>query len=189
MMTRPIRAFSRRNRTERVRRYAADLAPSINNIQEAGITSPAAIAVELNRLGIPVAAGLSDWRPAQVAWVLHQLRWQRAPYHGTVNSGADEMARKAVATPQARTAGGQAGRAHADLRAAALAPVIAEIRESGITTPYAIAAALTARGIPTARGHRFWLAGQVRSILNRLDRLSAGLSGSPWAAVRTAPRR
>jgi hypothetical protein len=76
MTTRPIRAFSRRNRTERVRRYAADLAPSIKNIQEAGITSPAAIAVELNRLGIPVAAGLSDWRPAQVAWVLHHLRWR-----------------------------------------------------------------------------------------------------------------
>ena len=42
-----------------------------------------------------------------------------------------------------------------------------------------IAAALTARGIPTARGHRFWMAGPVRSLLNRLDRLSAaGLLGS-----------
>jgi hypothetical protein len=39
--------------------------------------------------------------------------------------------------------------------------------------PYAIAADLSRRGIPTARGHRFWLTSQVRSMLNRLDRLSA----------------
>jgi len=57
--------------------------------------------------------------------------------------------------------------------------VIAEIRASGITTPYAIAAALTARGIPTARGHRFWMTGPVSSLLKRLDRLSAaGALGS-----------
>ena len=78
MTTRPIRAFSRRNRTERARRYAADLAPSIKSIQEAGITSLEGIAAELTRLGISVAPGSSDWRPAQVAWVLHQLRWRRA---------------------------------------------------------------------------------------------------------------
>ena len=49
------------------------------------------------------------------------------------------------------------------MRAAPLAPVIAEIRASGITAPYAIAAALTAQGIPTAEG----------AVLNRLGRLSA----------------
>jgi len=70
MTTRPIQAFSRRNRTERIRRYAVDLAPTIKRIQEAGITSLVGIAAELTRLGIPVAA--------QVAWVLHQLRWRRA---------------------------------------------------------------------------------------------------------------
>jgi hypothetical protein len=66
---------------------------------------------------------------------------------------------KAVATPQAREA--------------ARAPVIAEIRAGGIIEPYAIAAALTARGIPTARGHRFWMTGPMRNLLNRLDRLAA----------------
>jgi hypothetical protein len=79
---------------------------------------------------------------------------------------------QAVATPQAREAARRVCRAQADARAAALAPVIAEMRASGITTPYAIAAALTARGIPTARGHRFWLAGPVRSVLKRIDWLS-----------------
>jgi hypothetical protein len=83
------------------------------------------------------------------------------------------MPSKAVATPQAREAAKQVCAARADARAVALAPVIAEIRASGLTEPYAIAAALTARGIPTARGHRFWMAGPVRSLLNQLARLSA----------------
>jgi hypothetical protein len=83
------------------------------------------------------------------------------------------MAIKAVATPQAREAARRVCAAKADARAAALAPVIAEIRASGISEPYAIAAALTARGIPTARGHRFWMSGPVRDLLTRLDRLAA----------------
>jgi hypothetical protein len=78
MATCPTRALSRRNRSERARRYAADLAPRIKVIQEAGITSLEGIAAELTRLGVPIAPGLSTWRPAQVAWVLHQLRWRRA---------------------------------------------------------------------------------------------------------------
>ena len=117
--------------------------------------------------------------------MLHQLRRGRAPYRDASGragkSAGDEMAKKAVATPQAREAGRLAVMAKANARAAALAPVIAEIRASGITTPYAIAAALTARGIPTARGHRFWLAGPVRSILERLDRLSASGVAPPYS--------
>jgi len=192
MKARQIRIFSRRNRTERARRYAADLAPIIRNIHEAGITSLADIAAELTRLCIPAASGLNEWRPDQVAWVLHQLRWRRALYRNpsldppsgwglpsdrTPKAAGDEMEIKTVATPQAREAGRLAGIAKADAWAAALAPVITDIRANGITTPYAIAAALTARGIPTARGHRFWLAGPVRSLLNRLDRLSGSGSG------------
>src|SRR5262249_45766703 len=99
------------------------------------------------------------------------------------------MGIKAVATPQAREAARRVCAAQADARAVALAPVIAEIRASGITAPYAIAAALTARGIPTARGHRFWMAGPVRNLLNRLDRLSASRNGQtfPLTSV-TSPK-
>ena len=82
------------------------------------------------------------------------------------------MGIKAVATPQAREAARRVCAAKADARAASLAPIIAEIRANGITAPYSIAAALTARGIPTARGHRFWMTGPVRNLLNRLDRLT-----------------
>jgi hypothetical protein len=84
------------------------------------------------------------------------------------------MAGKPGATPEAREAARRAVAANADARARALAPVIAEIRASGITAPSAIAAALTARRIPTARGHRLWSADSVRKLLDRLDRLSAG---------------
>ena len=97
------------------------------------------------------------------------------------------MSIKAVPTPQARKAARRVSATRADAWAAALAPVIAEIRASGTTAPYAVAAALTARGIPTARGHRFWMAGPVRSLLNRLDRLSAaGLLGSLKESEGTA---
>jgi Protein of unknown function (DUF1153) len=47
-----------------------------------------------------------------------------------------------------------------------LIPVINSIRATGVTTPSGIAAALTARGVPTARGGR-WQAQQVRRILAR----------------------
>ena len=90
-----------------------------------------------------------------------------------------------VATPQAREAGRRVSAARADARAVALAPVIAEIRATGITGAYAIAAALTARGVPTARGHRFWSDGTVRDLLKRLDRLSA--AGSSQIEIREGP--
>jgi len=77
-----------------------------------------------------------------------------------------------VATPEARAAGRKVGIQRADARAIALAPVIADIEAKGITTPYAIAAELARRGIPTARGHRFWGYSQVGDVLKRLDRLS-----------------
>jgi hypothetical protein len=94
------------------------------------------------------------------------------------------MAIKPGVTPEAREAARRASAALADARAAALAPVISEIRASGIIKPYAIAAALTARGIPTARGRRFWSERPVNGLLNRLDRLAAAgvATGSGFAS-------
>ena len=97
------------------------------------------------------------------------------------------MAFSSVATPEAREAARKVTMARADERALALAPIVSEIRASGITTPYAIAAALTQRGIPTARGHKFWLTAQVRSILARLDRLGCSQSGGSVPAGAPAP--
>jgi hypothetical protein len=73
-----------------------------------------------------------------------------------------------IARESARRSSGE----RADERALALAPILAEIRANGTTSLYAIGAALMRRGIPTAYGHRFWGATQVRNLLKRLDRLS-----------------
>ena len=77
-----------------------------------------------------------------------------------------------VATPEARAAARKVLIQRADARAIALAPVITDIKAKGITTPHTIAAELARRGIPTARGHRFWGYSQVGDVLKRLDRLS-----------------
>lgn len=56
----------------------------------------------------------------------------------------------------------------ADARAADLAPLIAELQASGVTTLHGIAAELNRRGIPTAAGRGEWSGKQVRRVLERL---------------------
>jgi hypothetical protein len=60
-------------------------------------------------------------------------------------------------------------RAHADQRAADLAPVIAELRASGVTSLHGIANELNRRGIPTVAGPGRWYHTQVRRLLARLQ--------------------
>jgi hypothetical protein len=57
--------------------------------------------------------------------------------------------------------------ADAEAHARLVAPIIAEIRAAGVTSLRGIAAALTARGVPTARGGS-WQAAQVRNVIRRL---------------------
>jgi hypothetical protein len=67
---------------------------------------------------------------------------------------------------------GEAGRkvaiARADARAAELAPIVSDIRRSGITSWYGIAMALNKRGVPTATRRGIWEPGQVRRLMERL---------------------
>jgi hypothetical protein len=67
---------------------------------------------------------------------------------------------------------GEAGRkvaiARADTRASQLAPIVAELRRSGITSWYGIAMELNRRGFPTATGRGIWEPGQVRRVMERL---------------------
>ena len=83
------------------------------------------------------------------------------------------MAIRPGPTSHAREVARKVSAARADARAVQLAGSIAEIRESGITRPHAIAAALNQRGVLTPRGRRFWMASQVRNLLARLARLEA----------------
>jgi hypothetical protein len=67
---------------------------------------------------------------------------------------------------------GEAGRkvaiARADARASELAPIVAELRRSGVTSWYGIAMELNKRGVPTATGKGIWEPGQVRRLMERL---------------------
>jgi hypothetical protein len=69
---------------------------------------------------------------------------------------------------RARQKGANANAEAAATRAAGdLAPVITELQASGATSLRAIASALNDRGIPTARGGK-WFAASVRDVLARI---------------------
>jgi DNA invertase Pin-like site-specific DNA recombinase len=67
---------------------------------------------------------------------------------------------------QARLLGHAANRKNADLFAANVRPLVDQIRSSGVTTLRGVAAALAARGVPTARGGA-WSAAQVGNLMRR----------------------
>jgi DNA invertase Pin-like site-specific DNA recombinase len=70
--------------------------------------------------------------------------------------------------PAAGSAAGIASiQASADQFAQRILPIIADIERSGCTSLRAIAAALTARGIQTARGGQKWGASQVANLMQR----------------------
>jgi hypothetical protein len=96
------------------------------------------------------------------------------------------LRRKAGAPPEAGEAGRKTQTARANARALTLAPIIAEIQANDITRPHAIAAALTDRGVPTARGYRFWRGKDVRVVLDRLEHFSIRLGVSRVREISVA---
>lgn len=68
--------------------------------------------------------------------------------------------------PEAQAKGVEVNQANANAHAADVLPIIRQIQASGATTLRAIAEALNARGIQTARGGR-WHAATVRNVLER----------------------
>jgi hypothetical protein len=60
-------------RQERANQKATDLAPTIAELQAAGVTSLRGIAAALNERGMPTAAGSGHWHHAQVGRVLARL--------------------------------------------------------------------------------------------------------------------
>jgi hypothetical protein len=124
-------------------------------------------------------------------------RWRPRFLRISQHLGTSEMSkglpgtpqRRAGATPEAAEAGRRTGKARANVRALALGPIIAEIQADGLTTPHAIASALTNRGVPTALGHRFWTSSQVRQVLDRLSRLAPLNSASARSPTSPRPKR
>lgn len=77
--------------------------------------------------------------------------------------------RGATLTDAVRAAGRASRAAKASSRADDLAPVLAELREAGVSSLGGLAKALNERGIPTARGAQGrWTAVQVSRVLARL---------------------
>ncbi|WAP69305.1 recombinase family protein [Jiella pelagia] len=72
-------------------------------------------------------------------------------------------------TAEARAIGLEARRSRAKDRAADLMPVIEDLRKEGITSLNGLAKALTARGIPTAKGGAEWSAMQVSRVLEAVQ--------------------
>jgi hypothetical protein len=71
-------------------------------------------------------------------------------------------------TPAARHSVREGRRARADRTVADLAPIIAELQASGVTSLRGIAKALNQRGIPTVAGSSRWHHTQVERLLGRL---------------------
>jgi DNA invertase Pin-like site-specific DNA recombinase len=70
------------------------------------------------------------------------------------------------ALAKARVLGAAGNRREADRFAANLRPIIEQVKATGITSLRGVASALTARGVPTARGGT-WNAAQVANVLRR----------------------
>jgi DNA invertase Pin-like site-specific DNA recombinase len=64
------RAAGRKRFVERVNERATDLAPTIAELQAAGVRSLRGIAAALNQYGIPVARGHGEWSAVQVSRAL-----------------------------------------------------------------------------------------------------------------------
>lgn len=123
--------------------HAAKLRPVVKEIMASGITSHFGIARELNLRGLSAPRG-GAWRHVQVAALLRRLDGNRPMSVPRRNSAA--------------------------LRAHALAPLIAEIREGGAGTFEAIARQLNERGIETNAG-KSWTGSAVRYVVLRLKNL------------------
>jgi hypothetical protein len=67
-----------------------------------------------------------------------------------------------------RAAASEARKKQADARAAKLIPIIVKLWAAGITSPYGIAKALNAYGVPTPAGKKKWQEIQARRVLARL---------------------
>jgi hypothetical protein len=69
-MTKAMRKAASEVITKRAKARAADLAPTIAELQAAGAKSLRAIAAGLNERGIPTARGTGGWSATQVMRVL-----------------------------------------------------------------------------------------------------------------------
>lgn len=130
-------------RLDRLSRDAAFLL----NLQNAGVRFIAADMPEANEMVVGIMGIMAQAERKRIS-TNTKLALAAAKARG-VKLGGD---RGVIPTAEAQTKGGAATKAKAVNRAADLLPVIADIRAAGATTLKAVADALNAKGIPTAKG-------------------------------------
>jgi hypothetical protein len=126
---------------------ALALLPTIQKLMAAGFVSHRTLANELNRRGIPSAAG-GRWHRNTVVRMLKRL--------GLPNG--------------ASISNGLGNKRAADMRAESLGPTIRKLRKAGFVSIKAIAGELNERGIAGPRGGK-WHLTTVTRLLKRLERL------------------
>jgi DNA invertase Pin-like site-specific DNA recombinase len=132
-------------------------------LEKAGVDFVAADIPMANRLTVGIMAMVADEERRMIS-ARTKAALAAAKARGKKLGGN----RGVMLTETAREAGRAVRASRADARAADLAPVIAELRERGVTTLNGIAQALTERGIPTPRGRSAWSAVQVSRVTARV---------------------
>jgi DNA invertase Pin-like site-specific DNA recombinase len=135
----------------------------VSSLMESGVEFTAVDFPQANRLTIHILAAVAEHEAAMIS-ARTKAALAAAKARGTKLGGF----RGVKFTEEHHQAAKEARKAASDIRAAELAPVIAELREAGITSLQGLARALTERGIPTARGGSRWSAVQVHRVVSRL---------------------
>ena len=151
------------------------------NLRDAGVRFIAADMPEANEMTVGIMAVVAEGErkaiskrttealaaaKVRLANLTEEERADRIAKGRAVKLGAvrwDHL--QAGGADRGRVAGIATRQAKASSRAVDLAPIIAELRAEGVTTFAALAEALTARGIPTARGASTWSPMQVSRVL------------------------
>src|SRR5262245_61779826 len=134
-------------------------------LQEAGVEFVAVDMPTVNRMVVGILALVAEDEAKRISErtkAALAAAKRRGTKLGGVREGHNPFTAKIAAM------GRKAVIAHANERAADLAPIVREIQAAGATSLRAIAAGLNERGIPTANGQGEWQAVQVSRVLGRL---------------------
>jgi len=135
----------------------------VSSLMESGVEFTAVDFPQANRLTIHILAAVAE-HEAKMISERTRAALAAAKARGKKLGGF----RGHRFTPEQHKAAAEARNASAAGRAAELAPLIAELKASGVTSLGGIARALTERGVPTARGSSVWSLVQVQRVLARL---------------------
>jgi DNA invertase Pin-like site-specific DNA recombinase len=135
------------------------------NLRDAGVEFVAADMAAANRLTVGIMALVAE-EEARMISARTKAALAAAKARGKVLGGARPGSAERIRLVAGK--GTAARQAKAMARARDLKPVLLDLFAKGITTQRGIAAALTAQGVPTARGG-IWSNVQVRDLLRRLE--------------------